>query len=261
MLFLLLELAALLLVVQKNDYQSAKFYNWTLSSMGRLYEQQREVRDYFYLREINEELSAENAILQEMIIKGTSAELPAMMSLDDPLADSSLDLIPAKVVNATVKLQHNLITINVGKADSVAVDMAVIGPQGIVGVVKSVSRHYAMVLPIINVEYSVSSKLYNSDYFGSLQWDAKNYRFAHLESIEQHVNVQLGDTIVTSGYGAVFPEGVMIGTVREINPGEEGVFHAIQVALSTDYRKLSYVYVVKHKHQAERVELEESSNE
>ena len=261
MLFLVLELAALLLVVQKNDYQNAKFYNWTLSTMGNIYAKQREVRDYFYLREINEELCIENAILQELITQGTATHLPAMRSIADPMADKCLDIIPAKVVNASVNLQHNLFTINVGREDSVGVDMAVIGPQGIVGVVKSVSKHYAMVLPIINVEYSVSSKLYKSDYFGSLQWDAKNYRIASLNSIEQHVNVSEGDTIVSSGYGAIFPEGIMIGTVREVIPGEEGVFHAIKVDLSTDFRKLSYVYVLKNSQQDERIDLEQQTRE
>ena len=261
MLFLLLELAALFLVVQKNDYQNAKFYNWTLSTAGSLYEKQREIRDYFYLREINEELSAENAILQELITQGSSIQQPAMLSILDPMADKNIDIIPAKVVSASVNFQHNLFTINVGSADSVGVDMAVIGPKGVVGVVKSVSRHYAMVLPIINVEYRVSSKLYQSNYFGSLQWDAKNYRIASLESIEQHVDVQVGDTIVSSGYGAIFPEGIMVGTVRAVLPGEEGVFHAISVNLSTDFRKLSYVYVLKNAYQEERVDLENLTGE
>lgn len=261
MLFLLLELAALLLVVQKNDYQSSKFYNWTLTTTGNFYAKQREIRDYFYLREINKELSVENAILQELITQGSCSQLPAMISILDPMAEKNLDIVPAKVVNASVNLKHNLFTINVGREDSIDVDMAVIGPHGIVGVTKSVSRHYAMVLPIVNVEYRVSSKLYNSNYFGSLQWDAKNYRIASLESIEQHVKVQVGDTIVSSGYGAIFPEGIMVGTVREVLPGEEGVFHAIQVDLATDFRKLSYVYVLKNHLQEERVELEDKTRE
>lgn len=261
MLFLLLELAAVLLVVQKNDYQEAKFYNWTLGAMGDMYAKQRDIRDYFYLKEINAELCEENAILQEMIINGKSQKFPAMMSLLDPLVESQLEIIPAKVVNASVNLKHNIFTINAGSLDSVEVDMAVVSPQGIVGVVKSVSQHYAMVLPLINVEYSVSSKLFKSNYFGSLLWDANNYRVATLESIEQHVDVQIGDTVVTSGFGAIFPEGVLVGTVREVLPGEEGVFHVISVDLSTDFRKLSYVYVLRNPQQSERLTLEETTRE
>ncbi len=259
MLFLLLEIVALIFVVQKNDYQNAKFYHWSLSSVGSAYERQREVRDYFFLQDINEELVVENAVLKELLMDGTYKQKTAMLSLLDPLAEKPFDFIPAKVINASVNLQHNIFMLNVGSEDSVGIDMAVVGPAGVVGVVKSVSRHYAMVLPLVNVEYRVSSKLYKSDYFGSLSWNTQDYRYASLESVEEHVDVEVGDTIVTSGFGAVFPEGIMVGTVASVKPGDEGVFHNIRIALSTDFRKVSYVYVLKNAHRKERLLLEKST--
>jgi len=257
-LFLILELASLLLVVNRNSYHSAKFYSWSLTTMGSVYERQSAIRDYFSLRSTNEELARENAILKELIIKGSSQHSPTMLSIQDPLADKDMDIIPAKVVKATVNQQHNFITINVGLEDSVDVDMAVIGSAGALGVIKSVSQHYAMVLPLINVEYRVSSKLKNSNHFGTLRWDTQDYRTASLAGIEQFVEVSVGDTIVTSGYGAVFPEGVMVGTVSAVDKGKEGVFYDLKIDLATDFKRITYVYVVRNNTMAERKAIEET---
>lgn len=258
-LFLLLELASLLLVVNKNSYHSARFYTWSLATMGSVYEKQSELSDFFSLKATNKELAAENAILKELLIKGNSSSPTAYLSILDPLANKEVSFIPAKVVNASVNHQYNLFTINAGKSDSIAVDMAVVGPSGVVGVVKSVSKNYAMVMPLVNVQYRVSSKLKKSDYFGTLRWDTHDYRYASLEGIEQHVDVSLGDTVVTSGYGATFPEGVMVGVVESIDKGEEGVFHAVKIKMATDFRRVNYVYVMKDDTREERVEIENDS--
>lgn len=258
-LFLLLELASLLLVINKNAYQNAQFYTWSLATMGSVYEKQSEISDFFSLKASNKELARENATLKELLIKGSSSSSTALLSIMDPLANKEVDIIAAKVVNASVNHQNNLFTLNVGKADSVAVDMAVVGPLGVVGVVKSVSQNYAMVMPLINVQYRVSSKLKGSNYFGTLRWNTYDYRFASLEGVEQHVNMALGDTVVTSGYGATFPEGVMVGTIESIEQGEEGVFHAIQVRMATDFKRVSHVYVIKNKTRQERISLEKRS--
>lgn len=258
-LFLLLELTSLLLVVNKNSYQSGKFYTWSLSTMGSVYERQSELSDFFSLKATNKELAEENAILKELLIQGSSPSTTALLSIQDPLSDKDVDIIPAKIVNASVNHQYNLFTINVGKEDSVGVDMAVIGPLGVVGVVKSVSQHYAMVMPLINVQYRVSSKLKDSDYFGTLRWNTRDYRYSSLEGVEQHVSVHLGDTVVTSGYGATFPEGIMVGTIESISAGEEGVFHDLKVRMTTDFKRVSYVYVIKNNTRDERVTIEHTT--
>jgi rod shape-determining protein MreC len=256
MLFLILELAALILVINNNSYHNAKFHTWSLSAMGEVYENQSRFQNYFSLRFTNEELAAENAILKELLIKGSSSSNTAFLSLQDPLADKDIEIIPAKVVSSSVNKQHNMFTINIGTKDSIGLDMAVISPSGVVGVVKSVSQNYALVLPLINVENRISSKLKNSDYFGSLNWDTNDYKFASLEGIEHHVNISIGDSIVTSGYGAIFPEGIMVGTVEAINEGREGVFHDLLINLSTDFRRTAYVYVIKNNTRTERLNIE-----
>ncbi len=227
--------------------------------MGGIYEKQSKITDYFSLISTNEKLATENAILKELVIKGSSNKMPAMLSIQDPLADKNIDIIPAKVVKTSTNLQHNLITINAGHNKGIKKDMAVISPDGAVGVIKVVSNNYSIVLPLINIEYNVSSKLKNSNYFGSLQWNTNKYRTASLTGIENHIDVSIGDTIVSSGYGAIFPEGVMIGKIKSIKPGKEGVFHNLEVELATDFRRISYVYVIDNKTLQERIELEQNT--
>lgn len=257
LLFLLLELAALLLVVSNNDYHNARYYSWSIATMGNIYEKQSNINDYFALSRVNEELAEQNAILQELLIKGKSPKQPSFLSIEDPLGTTELQIISGKVINASVNKQHNILTLNVGAKDSIEVDMAVIGPLGIVGVVKSVSDHYSLVLPLINQQTRISSKLRSTNYFGTLKWNTNDYRMASLEGFEQHVPVSIGDTIVTSGFGAIYPEGVMVGRISSIENGEEGVFHDIKVELSTDFKRLSYVYLLRNNQSVERRTLEQ----
>ena len=50
-----------------------------------------------------------------------------------------------------------------------------------------------------------------SSYFGTLSWNGRNARFANLDELPRHVEFEKGDTIVTSGYSAIFPSGVVVG--------------------------------------------------
>ena len=123
--------------------------------------------------------------------------------------------------------------------------MAVISTNGVVGVIYDVSRFYSTVISLLNTNMKISSKLLKNDYFGSLEWDGKNYRHAILNEIPYHVKVERGDTVVTSGYSAIFPEGVMIGTIEDFKI-KGGNFYEINIALSTDFKHLTFVSVVSN---------------
>ena len=82
-------------------------------------------------------------------------------------------------------------------------------------------------------------------YFGTIQWDGNNPDYINLNFIPRHVEPMMGDTIITSGYSGVFPEGILIGTIAEKQLDEGAPFHNLKVKLAQDFRKLSYVAVVK----------------
>jgi rod shape-determining protein MreC len=159
--------------------------------------------------------------------------------------------IPAEVIDNSVNRQNNYITINKGKKDGIKPEMGLVGPNGIVGIITNVSEHYATGQTVLNRRWRVSAKIKNSNYFGSLVWDGLDYRFARLNEIPFHVELAIGDTIITSGYSSVFPAGIMIGQIENFDIGSGDNFYEIGVRLSTNFKTLTYVEVVQDKDASE----------
>ena len=134
--------------------------------------------------------------------------------------------------------------------------MAVVAPDGIVGVVKNVSAHYSTIIPVLNSKLQVSVVHEKSGYFGSLVWDGKNHKEANVNEIPNHVELEPGDRIVTSGYSSLFPPGEMVGEIISLDDQTGGSFRTLRILLSTDFKKLSRVYVIHNRGLEERLNLE-----
>jgi rod shape-determining protein MreC len=160
----------------------------------------------------------------------------------------------AKLTSNSVNKQYNFFTINKGKKSGLATGMAVIADGSIAGVISGCSENFSIVMPLINLDFRLSARIKSNGYFGSLMWDGKDYRTAVLNDITQHVAVSVGDTIETTGYSAIFPEGVTIGVVSDYEKSG-GDFYMIKVQLKTDFRKLHYVDIVANKRKDEFIEL------
>jgi len=161
------------------------------------------------------------------------------------------------VVNNHVDMVKNFITINKGKDDGLEPGMAVISPLGVVGKLKLVSDHYGVVTSILHVDVMVSAVLKRTEHFGTVQWDGKDPDLVEFNYIPPHAHPVEGDTVVTSGYNTIFPEGVMIGVISSVNLNKDQLFYDIKVRLSQDFRKLSWVNVVKNNRRAEQDSLEQ----
>jgi rod shape-determining protein MreC len=249
--FLILELVCAWLIIENNQYQGAQFFNSSNSAVANLNNFSQGVREYFLLRKINGSLADENAQLRSQLekYKQASFALRGKQLQDSIKADSSVisqfDFVSAKVVSNTVNRFTNFLTINKGSDDNIAPGMAVISTQGAVGKVKSVSRHFSVVKSILHIDVRVSGLLSRTGYFGTIKWNGQNPDYVQMEYIPRHVKPVKGDTVVTSGYSGVYPEGVMIGTIDDIILRDESLFYDISVKLSQDFRKLSYVEVVR----------------
>ena len=167
----------------------------------------------------------------------------------------------AKIVSATVNRTKNFITINKGKEHGVSQEMGVIGPNGVVGIVFSSSDRYSSVMPIINANTKISVKLSKNNYFGSLTWSGHDVNVANVSEIPGYVDVKVGDLIVTSGYSAIFPEGIPVGKVKSFTKDESTKFYEIIVELFTDFNNLSYVYVIENVNYLEEKKMEVSEDD
>jgi rod shape-determining protein MreC len=203
------------------------------------------VKDYFSLHYENRKLAEENTRLYNNLKSSFILTRADSAYLVDSLARRKYVYLTTRVINNTVNKQYNFITLNKGSEGGIKPDMAVISSDGIVGVVKSVSANYASVLSLLNRDFTVSAKIKKNGYFGPLNWNGNSANNAILVDIPHHVKINLGDTIVTSGFGGVFPEGFMIGTINDFRL-KGGNYYEIKVELSNDFRKLDYVQVIQN---------------
>lgn len=262
LLFILLEGLSLLFVFQFNPYQKSLFVNFSRELNAALYQRIGKINDYLYLREENEKLLIENTRLRNLISQNKT--IVRIVELNGSGTDTiTLDdrwdhyYIPAGVINNSVNKQYNYITIDKGANQGVKEDMGVIAYDGVVGVVAGVSQNFATVIPILNRNFRVGSKIERNNYFGILEWDGWDPRFARLREIPLHVDVKKGDKIVTSGFSAIFPPGYMVGEVESIKV-TEGNFYDIKVKLDVNFNNLTQVNLIGNIYQDEKVELEKS---
>lgn len=255
--FLLLELLCVWMVIENNQFQSTKYFNTSNTVAASIISTSQNIREYFSLRDINQRLAEENAELRRKVDQRNQM----LYQLDlRPIKDAAIinrfDFIAAKVINNTTNNYKNFITIDKGKRHGLQPGMAAISEAGVVGKVKSVSDHYAVLISLLNIDNQVSSKIKRTGHFGTVQWDGVDPRVIDLKYIPRHVELKVGDTVVTSGYNAVFPEGILVGVVKNVKLNEEAQFHTIKVGLAQDFGKLAFVEVVKSNLKQEKDSLE-----
>src|SRR5690606_41428210 len=93
---------------------------------------------------------------------------------------------------------------------SIEPGMGVITESGPVGIVTKVNRYYSKVISMYNIESSVSAVVKDNNALGVIQWEPYNLRTVVMREIPRHVELEVGDTIVTSGYSFAFPAGLPI---------------------------------------------------
>jgi rod shape-determining protein MreC len=244
-LFLAIETFSLFLLFSANPYQKVRFYDTTHKISGRFSNRLENILDYFSLRNENQKLAVENARLYNRLAS-SSAPISTVLgsATGDSIRRKQFRYITARVIDNTVNKQYNYITLDRGSESGIKPEMAVIGSEGVVGVVKMVSNHYSSVLSLLNRDFKISGKIKSNGYFGPLSWNGNNPGFATLADIPYHVKINAGDTVITSGYGGVFPEGFPIGVITDFRL-KGGNYFEIRVKLSTDFRNLGYVHVIR----------------
>lgn len=265
-LFILLEILSLVLVYRNNAYQRNIIFSSANVVTGHIASVSGYVTSYLNLRDINKELLERNGEL-EMALLELQDQLDMMVADTATFAGFAPDsterfpysFVTAEVVNNSVTHLSNYITINKGRKEGIAPDMGVVSERGVVGIVSTVSDNFAVVIPLLNPKFRLSCKVLGSSYFGSLSWNGRNAQYANLDELPRHVEFQKGDTIVTSGYSAVFPSGIIVGTVAAFEKQHDDNFFSLEVKLATDFQALNNVRVINNYHQAEQVSVEQEA--
>lgn len=268
--FLILETIALVTYLSGSLYSRSLGWYATSAVFGRINELMTEGWSYVGLRPRNEELLRENARLRtaytllarQMQDAEAHGLLPRLHATDSLPIDPSAVII-ARVVNRVAHTDEVYYTINKGRRDGIETDMGVMSASGVVGAVMAVSDHYALVIPVLNPKIRLACTLLGQEVSGTLTASSSpNANEAILSNVPPHAHPQIGDTITTSGYSYLFPEGMMVGTIADSVParvkGSAGTFANYPVHLSTDFQGLRYVYVIREKPTHEVRALEDS---
>lgn len=292
LVFGLLEVLSLALLVTNSSYQRAAFFNSANEYAGTILARRQQVTDYFRLAEINQQLLAENAALRQQLYPAELAGREAdsiPIGLDTlrrvvfqksvprpapvvaparppdslllggrlfPARDTDFPLIPARVINQSLRQVDNYLTLNVGAADGVRPGLGVVSAAGVVGRVQVVTEHFATATSLLHSKMAVSARLRRDGTEGAISWPGDDPTHVLLNYIPRQNRLVLGDSVVTSGYNAIFPSGIFIGAVDYFVKEADKNFWTVRVRLATDFTKLTHVYVVMPERQAERDSVE-----
>ncbi len=252
---------SIMLLVGGDPYHRHIYLTSANRVTASVYDFSNNATGYFNLRERNADLNRRNAELQsELLALRERIQLMAEQQCTDTMPlDSGMmpfRFVVANVINNSIARPFNYLTLNKGERDGVRPEMGVIDASGVVGIVSVVGPHSSRVISLLNPHFRLSCKLKRSDSFGSLVWDGRDPEVALLEELPRHTVYSPGDTVVTSGYSAVFPPGLPVGIVLDDDYNDHENFFTLKVKLLSDFTSLNNVQIVVSDISAELKSLE-----
>ncbi len=254
----ILQFICLIIIINYNNHQRHEVGDNVLILSRKMQSGRANVKKYFNLDTENEILKEENLVLHQKIeyLKSRLNYTEGILRLDSnkitafdtsKIQKQLYTYIPCRAINNTTERNYNYITMDKGSDDGVKVGMGVISPRGIAGRVIRVTKDYSLALSMLNLNFKLSAKDSRTGNVGMYEWEGGSSRFGYIKYIPQEVELRIGDTIVTSGYSAVFPEGFIIGVLSD-NKDIKGGFYKAKVALSTQFDAIQDLYIVEAKH-------------
>lgn len=251
-LFLLLEILSLLMLFGYNSFHNSLFGMISSEFSGKINERVDNVNQYFRLRADNEQLREQNAKLLSQLASGNLyADSSNKRVTSNVLIDSSSNYrqfiyMPARVLSSSVFLQQNYMMLHRGSLQGVQTNMAVVGPEGIIGTVVGVSNNMSTVMTLLHRQSKVIAVLKKGSGLGEISWDGKNPMYLTLKKVPKTIAVAQGDTIVTSPYSDRFPPGYTIGVVSKVENDQQTNTFILTVKTATDFNGVRHAYVVRN---------------
>lgn len=255
LVFLLLEIIAVMLIAQNSFYQSSRIVSYCNSLSARWHKTVSSVSEYFSLKSENNYLAAENAMLRAQLESSYISYCDSIFTINDTVYKQRYSYSDATIIKNSYNLPKNYLMINKGFDQGVRLDMAVISPQGIVGVVVDCTRNFATIMPVLHVDSRNSVKLKRTQTNGTLLWEGGDYRYATVTDIPITYKLYKNDTIITSGLANDFPEGIPVGYIEDFETVQGSGFYKIRIRLATDFNKLNHIYIVDNRFKAEQDSL------
>ncbi|AMR34285.1 hypothetical protein A0256_23945 [Mucilaginibacter sp. PAMC 26640] len=255
-LFLIFEIISLIIYIKYNSFQKASFINSTNKFTSEFYARSDEFKGYLSLREVNDSLARENALLRNQLRSSKYLDTVGRHVVNDTIYKQQYEYIDAKVINNSVNKRNNYLTIARGSKDGVAKGMGVISGTGVVGKVVYVGEHLSIVQSMLHKDTRFSSMLAGTKEIGYTEWgDNLDPKKGLLVDVSNSAQPKIGELVVTSQL-SLFPAGIPIGKVAKLNAKGVGLYLNMEINFAVDFGKLEYVYVVNNKMATEQAGLE-----
>jgi rod shape-determining protein MreC len=189
------------------------------------------------LRQRVTELDTQLVLLQEAARE--NARLRAMIDFKQ---SSSYDLVPARAVARDLGQRYRSVIIDAGVNKGIALAMPVVTDRGLVGKIVGVYGHMSLVQLLRDGANRTSVMTTTGRQVGILETDNGSSFFVRYRS---DAEVQPGDTLITSGFGGVYPRGLSVGTIEKINPDNQSLFKRAGVHMAVDFEKLEELFVLR----------------
>ena len=204
-------------------------------------------------------LAEENRLLKEAVVK-----LQADSRVRDTLEEENLrlrnllgfrnqqsvDLIPAQIVTRSISGWWQSVGLGKGSRSGIRPAQAVISPDGLVGRTADVSSWTTEVLLVSDPACNVSARISRTGAFGLVTGrgvNLKGYPVARMQFIHKDTPVRVGDEVVTSGLGGVFPRDILIGSVEEVSLAEGGLYQVADILPQAVINLTDVVFVMDAK--------------
>lgn len=167
-------------------------------------------------------------------------------------AVKQFDTAVAKIISYDSSNLTNSITINLGAKDGMQKNMPVITPQGLVGTIVAVYEHSAKVQLILDPRSAVGAIIQRpeSRVIGIMQGSVGVQTLAKMVNIPRDADVVVGDNVLTSGYGGLYPKGIVIGEVVEVTNEAGGLLKYATVKTAVDFYRIEEVLVIVNSREA-----------
>jgi len=245
--FLILSIFCLWLFIYNSEIHKAYFFKISSFIVSPFNKLSSNISYYFSLKKENEELVIENLILNDRLHNSMNVKCISVSDSTFLIPDSLKNLysfFPARLLSMTIHESKNYAIIEKGRRDGISENSGVFTPNGILGIVSSVSDRYSLLKTYMHPDVKISAAI-NNNYVGIAQWDRKHIGTGEIVNVPFTVKINLGDTIFTSAYSTFFPPNIPIGvvTTKYFNPDNQSMTYKFNY-LENLYR-VYFVYVVK----------------
>ena len=249
-----------IIIIFSNDNSQIRFLRaLAVGSFGRIESGFSAIPNVFQLESENKILRENNIKLSNEIanLKEAKLENIRLLKLLKFKETSNLPVISGKIINKSIIQTRNSITLNIGDADSVRINMPVITDDGLVGRIVTTSKNYSIAQILLNKDLRISVKCQRNRVDGILNYDG--VQNLTVNNVLKNAEINAGDIFISSEYSSNFPGGIPIGVVVEIG-NLDNIFKKITLRPLVNFEKLEEVFVLKSLPEKEKTELEKKFN-